>query len=251
MSEQPLYDRIGVGYATRRRPDPRWTSAVRTAIGDARSVLNVGAGTGSYEPPDLDVVALDPSTTMLRQRARDAAPCVAASAEAIPFRDERFDVSTCLLTIHHWTDWRLGLRDVQRVTRRRIVILTADVFRDDMTFWLKDYFPEIGTWDREHVQRIDDVLAELWPARVEVVPVPADCTDGFCGAYWRRPAAYLDAGVRAGISGFNLIPAEAVARGTHDLAKDLETGEWERRYGGLLDMGEIDIGYRLLIAERA
>src|SRR5439155_18920875 len=138
-------------------------------------------------PTDIPVTAFDPSMKMLRQRPGNAAPSLAAVAEAIPFRDDAFDATLATLTIHHWTDWRRGLAEVKRVTRRRIVILTADVFRDDTPFWLKDYFPGIGEWDRTHVQPIPDLLAELWPARVEPLPVPADCTDGFCGAYWRRP----------------------------------------------------------------
>jgi SAM-dependent methyltransferase len=250
VGKQQLYDRIGQRYSSRRHADPRWARTIRAAIGDATTILNIGAGAGSYEPPDLDVVALDPSITMLTQRPRVAPPCVAASAEAIPFRDEQFDASTCVLTIHHWLDWRRGLAEVKRVTRRRIIVVTADVFREDMTFWLKDYFAEIDAWDRTHVQRIDDVLAELWPARVEVLPVPADCTDGFCGAYWRRPAAYLDPEVRAGVSGFNLIPTEAVDRGVRNLRIDLDTGRWHERYGRLLDKDQIDIGYRLIVAER-
>lgn len=250
MSEQPVYDRIGVGYATRRRPDPRWAEAIRDAIGPARNVLNVGAGTGSYEPPDLDVIALDPSTTMLAQRPRGSAPFVAAVAEAIPFSDETFDVSTCLLTIHHWSDWRRGLAEVKRVTKHRIVIVTADIFSDDATFWPKDYFPEIAAWDREHMHAIDAILEELWPARVDALPIAADFTDGCCGAFWQRPEAYLDPNVRAGISGFSLIPNDAVARGLTELSRDLQSGAWKERYGWLLDMDQMDIGIRMIVAER-
>jgi len=250
MSEQPVYDRIGVGYARRRQADPRWASTIRAAVGDARTVLNVGAGTGSYEPPDLDVIALEPSGTMLRQRSANAAPAVAAVAEAIPFPDQTFDAATCLLTIHHWTDWRRGLSEVKRVTRRRIVIVTADIFDDEATFWPKDYFPEIAAWDRKHMHAIEDILTELWPAHVDPLPVPADCTDGFCGAFWRRPEAYLDAEVRAGISGFSLIPDEAVERGLKQLSDDLQSGAWNERYERLLDLDEMDIGIRLIVAER-
>jgi len=250
MSEQPVYDRIGRGYAAQRRADPRWASAIRAAVGDARNVLNVGAGAGSYEPADLDVIALDPSTTMLAQRPTGAAPSVAAIAEAIPFRDEHFDVSTCLLTIHHWTDWRGGLAEVKRVTHQRIVIVTADIFDEDATFWPKEYFPAIAAWDREHMQPIDDLLSALWPARVDVLPVPSDCTDGFCGAFWRRPEAYLDPDVRAAISGFSLIPSEAVQHGLRQLSDDLQSGAWHERYGRLLDLDEMDIGIRLIVAER-
>jgi SAM-dependent methyltransferase len=250
MTEQQLYDRIGAGYPVTRKADPRWAAAIRAALGDAKNVLNAGAGTGSYEPQDLRVIALDPSIKMLRQRPNDAAPAVAGASEAIPFRDGTFDATMATLTIHHWTDWRLGLAEVKRVTRRRIVILTADVFRDDAPFWVKNYFPGIDTWDRAHVQPISDLVTELWPARVEPLPVPADCTDGFLGAYWRRPAAYLEPAVRAGMSGFSQITAEETNRGIARLKSDLDSGRWHERYGRLLEMDEVDIGCRLVIAAR-
>ncbi|TML78468.1 MAG: class I SAM-dependent methyltransferase [Actinobacteria bacterium] len=243
MPDQQLYDRIGRDYASIRKADRRWAAAILSAVGNATTVLNVGAGAGSYEPTDRPVIALDPSATMLRQRARNAAPAMAAAAEAIPCHDGAFDCTTAILTIHHWTNWRAGLAEVKRVTRRRIVVLTADVFRDDEPFWLKEYFPGINAWDRAHIQPIDDVLQELWPARVERLPVPADCTDGFCGAYWRRPAAYLRPEVRNGISGFSQIGDRETEQGLSRLQADLDSGVWNERYGGLLDRDEIDIGY--------
>ena len=243
MPDQQLYDRIGRDYASIRKADRRWAAAILSAVGNATTVLNVGAGAGSYEPTDRPVIALDPSATMLRQRARNAAPAMAAAAEAIPCYDGAFDCTTAILTIHHWTNWRAGLAEVKRVTRRRIVVLTADVFRDDEPFWLKEYFPGINAWDRAHIQPIDDVLQELWPARVERLPVPADCTDGFCGAYWRRPAAYLRPEVRNGISGFSQIGDRETEQGLSRLQADLDSGVWNERYGGLLDRDEIDIGY--------
>src|SRR5439155_15409804 len=139
----------------------------------------------------------------------------------IPFRDGAFDATLATLTIHHWTDWRRGLAEVKRVTRRRIVILTADVFSADAPFWLKDYFPGIDAWDRAHIQPIPELLAELWPARVEHLPVPANCTDGFCGAYWRRPAAYLDPAVRGSISGFSQITEDETKSGLERMKSDL------------------------------
>ena len=219
MSEQQLYDRIGVGYASQRRADTRWAAAIRAAVGDATNVLNVGAGAGSYEPTDVPVIALEPSRRMLSQRPPTAAPAVAAIAEAIPFPEGAFDAALAILTLHHWTDWHRGLAEVKRVTRRRIVVVTADVFRDDEPFWIKDYFPEIQEWDKQHMQPVRDVREELWPSRVEALPVAADFTDGCCAAYWRRPDAYLDPAVRAGISGFSLIPPEAVTRGLTELER--------------------------------
>jgi SAM-dependent methyltransferase len=250
MPDEALYDRIGVRYSAMRRTDPRWEEAIHEALGDVRSVLDVGAGTGSYEPRDRTVIALDPSLTMLRQRPPGAAPSVCGAAEALPFADGSFDASMGVLTVHHWSDWRRGLVEMRRVTRARIVIVSAEVFSEDVSFWLtSDYFPEIGALDRETVPMMSALLAELPGARDIPLLVPSDCTDGFCGAYWRRPHAYLDPAVQAGISGFSRIEPEAADRGLKRLERDLETGEWERKYGDLLSEEQIDIGYRLVVAD--
>lgn len=244
MSE-PRYDSIGAGYARRRRPDPRIAAAIEAALGDARSVVNVGAGTGSYEPADRDVQAVEPSEVMIAQRPGDAAPCVRASAENLPFADASFDAAMAILTIHHWSDWRAGLREMARVARRRVVLLTFDVEAPE--FWLtRDYFPALAALDRQIMLRLGDMASELGAFRAVPVPVPHDCVDGFLGAYWRRPEVYLDPAARGSMSSFARIDS---AEGLQRLARDVESGAWAKRYGDLLTLDALDVGYRLLVWE--
>jgi SAM-dependent methyltransferase len=245
------YEVIGRTYSTTRRPDPRVSAQIRRGIGDATKVVNVGAGTGNYEPADVDVVAVDPSPTMLRQRPPAAAPAVLGSAEALPFADDTFDVALATLTLHHWHDIEQGLREMQRVARRQVIFFFDVDFTTDL--WLiDDYFPQIT--DLETEQRApgaETVARVLHVVEVEPVLVPADCTDGFGGAFWNRPEAYLDPEVQAGMSCCALLDAESVARGTELLRRDLEDGTWDARHGDLRSMHEIDLGYRVLVAERS
>jgi SAM-dependent methyltransferase len=243
---QALYDRIGAGYAAWRRPDPRIAAHITAALGSARTVLNVGAGAGSYEPADRRVVAVEPSGEMVRQRPPGAAPAVRASAERLPFRDGAFDAAMGILTLHHWPDWRAGLREMRRTARGPVVVLTWDPAHEG--FWLvQDYFPEILAVDRVIMPTLAEMEEVLGPLQVQALPVPADCVDGFLGAYWRRPAMYLDDGARGAISSFAKL--DDVRPGLARLRADLADGGWERRNAALLDRSELDIGYRLLIAE--
>jgi SAM-dependent methyltransferase len=233
---------LSEGYALRRRPDLRIASAIVTALGDARSVVNIGAGTGSYEPADRIVQAVEPSALMIGQRAADAAPCVRGAAESLPFDAGAFDAAMAILTIHHWSDWRAGLREMRRVARRRIVLLTFDAEASD--FWLtRDYFPEMIADDRRIVPRMNDLKKELGEFQSTPVLIPHDCTDGFLGAYWRRPETYLDPDTRKSMSPFAKIDADT---GLRKLAGDLESGAWRTRNADLLTREELDIGYRLL-----
>ena len=247
MAAGAIYDTIGRGYARQRRPDPRIAARLHEALGDARSVLNVGAGAGSYEPSDRRVVAVEPSEVMLAQRPPSAAPAVRARAEALPFPDQAFDVAMAVLTLHHWSDRARGLAECARVARQRVVLLTWDPAAD--AFWLlQDYFPAFVEVDRRQFPAMAAYAEAFGPAtRVEVatVPVPHDCIDGFLGAYWARPAAYLDPAVRAGISSFALPGADA---GLERLRADLATGAWHARHGHLLATDALDLGYRLVVA---
>jgi len=247
MSTGAIYDTIGRGYARQRRPDPRIAVRLHDALGPARSVLNVGAGAGSYEPPDRRVVAVEPSEVMLAQRPPNAAPAVLARAEALPFPDLAFDATMAVLTLHHWTDRARGLAECARVARQRVVLLTWDPAAD--AFWLlQEYLPAFVEVDRRQFPPMA-AYAEAFGAatRVEVatMPVPRDCVDGFLGAYWARPAAYLDPAVRAGISSFALPGAEP---GLERLRADLATGAWHARHGHLLATDALDLGYRLVVA---
>jgi SAM-dependent methyltransferase len=239
-----LYDSIGINYAELRKPDPRIAEPIGRALGTAKSILNVGAGTGAYEPAGRQVIAVEPSREMILKRGPAAAKAVQGSAGDLPFEDKRFDASMAVLTIHHWPDKERGLREMRRVTRGPIVLLTFDPAQRP---WLIDYFPQLATLDEAQMPCMSDYARWLGDVRISPVPVPHDCTDGFLYAYWRRPSAYLDARIRSGSSSFWAIgDAEA---GLKKLARDLETGEWQRRYRALLDLEEYDAGYRLVVSE--
>ncbi len=242
------YDTMGLGYAQTRRPDPRIASQILHALGDASSVVNVGAGTGSYEPPDRDVVAVERSMEMIRQRPPSASPVLQGDAVALPFADDAFDAALAVLTIHHWPDQVVGVRELRRVVRSRIVILTH--FTDELkNFWLtEDYFPEVADLDREIFLPPEHLLELLDVVRVEPVMVPIDCMDGFLAAFWARPEAYLDDAVRAGISFFHRFEDPVIADRLDRLADDLSSGLWEERYGHLRQLQELDFGYRLIVA---
>lgn len=238
------YDVIGTNYAELRKPDRRIARIIEDALGSARTVLNVGAGTGSYEPTDRVVIAVEPSREMIRKRSPAAARAIQASADALPFDEKSFDASMAVLTIHHWPDKQAGLREMRRVTRGRIVLLTFDPSHRP---WLTDYLPELAALDEAQMPAMADYERWLGAARITPVLVPHDCSDGFLYAYWRRPAAYLDTHIRSGSSSFWAIGnAEA---GLQDLRRDLETGAWERRYADLLALDEYDAGYRLVVAD--
>jgi SAM-dependent methyltransferase len=242
------YDQVAGGYATMRRADPRIAAAIGDALGDARSVVNVGAGTGNYEPVDRDVVAVEPSAEMRARRPREAARCLEGVAEDLPLADDAVDAAMAVLTIHHWSDPARGIAEMRRVARDRVVILTFDVDVAQRYWFVADYLPHSAIEDRQRTPTIDETVAMLGGARVEPVPVPWDCTDGFLGAYWRRPEAFLDPDVRTGISTFQIVDAAPVADAIARLEADLRSGAWDARHGHLRARDEMDLGYRLLIA---
>lgn len=239
------YDSIGREYSAARREDHRIASQIQLALGSVNSIVNVGAGTGSYEPRDCRVIAVEPSAVMIAQRAAEAAPAVQGRAELLPFRDRSFDAALAVLTIHHWGDQREGLEQCARVARTRVVLVTWDPESDG--FWLmQEYFPEILALDRRIFPTMDRIASALGDIEIRKLMIPADCIDGFLGAYWRRPQAYLDPRVRTGISTFSMI--SNVEDGVARLEEDLANGEWAARYGNLLDMENFDAGYRVIIA---
>jgi SAM-dependent methyltransferase len=244
-----LYDAIGVGYQERRRPDPRLAAAIVRALNDTETIVNVGAGTGSYEPTDRSVVAVEPAMTMIRQRRAHSAPVVQASATELPFRDDGFAGALAILTVHHWPDRARGLDELARVAQRRVVVVTWDP--SSSGFWLvDDYFPEIVDLDRRIFPTIEDFGRAFGRVDVQPFPIPHDCVDGFMGAYWRRPHAYLDASVRAAISAFAKAEPSRLESGLERLRRDLADGTWERRHAQLLERAELDLGYRIVIATR-
>ncbi|MGI8448076.1 MAG: class I SAM-dependent methyltransferase [Streptosporangiaceae bacterium] len=245
MPSAPLYDTIGATYTVTRRTEPRIAAQVWAALGDAQTVLNVGAGTGSYEPPGRDVTAVEPSAVMRAQRPAGAAPCVAAVAESLPFDDQSFDAAMAFATIDHWQDPIAGLREMRRVARH-VVAFTYDASDRDL-FWLnRDYLPEFaGLWaGRASLTELAGAIG----ARTGPVLVPWDCADGFYHAYWRRPEAYLDEHVRRGMSIWARVGPDAEQRAVHSLRADLASGRWAERNRDLAGLDASELGLRLLIA---
>jgi len=245
----PAYDRMGLGYADVRRPDPRFEAAISAALGDARSVLNVGAGAGSYEPRDREVIAVEPSPVMIAQRPPGAAPAIQGFAEDLPLEDDSVDATMGIFTIHHWDDVERGLAEVRRVTRERAVFLTLDL---DVTaeVWLcRDYLPEIIEHDRRMFPSIARLEAMLPDLEVQPLPAPGDCSDGFCIALWSRPEAFLNPDVRRASSIWHVLPEPVAERGLDRLRCDLASGEWDNRYGHLRTQPTLDIGLRIVTAE--
>ena len=243
-----LYQNIGNNYSGVRRPDPRIQQLIVEALGDAESVVNLGAGTGNYEPEDRQVVAVEPSLAMIAQRKPGAAPAVRAVAEALPFGDQTFDAGMAILTLHHWADLSGGLAELRRVSKWQVILLFEPWV--SWQFWLVEYFPECLSLPSEKgAPNIEDLRLHLDIRTVVPVPVPADCIDGFAGAYWCRPERYLDPSVRAGISSLAQLPPEVAERRVKRLRQDLESGEWDARFGFLRELTELDLGYRLITAK--
>ncbi|WP_431035009.1 class I SAM-dependent methyltransferase [Streptomyces sp. P6-2-1] len=241
----PVYDRIGAGYREVRRADPRLAAVIREGLGGARRVVNVGAGTGSYEPEGAEVVAVDPSQVMLAQhRGRRK---VRAVASELPFADGGFDAAMAVMTVHHWPDLRRGLAELRRVARRQAVF-TWDPAHATELWVVGEYFPEIREMEHARFRPVAEVAEAMGAHTVVPFPIPHDFTDGFQTAYWRRPEMFLDPAVRAASSTFAQLPDSVVGPAVERLRGDLESGEWHRRHAALLARESVDYGYRLLIA---
>jgi SAM-dependent methyltransferase len=247
VTTSPVYDRIGQEYTTNRRADPRWETLVSEQIGDARRIVNVGAGTGSYEPVGREVVAIEPSVVMLGQRTEGAAPGVRAVAAELPVVAGWADVVTAILTVHHWSDWQRGLAELCRVAPRRIVF--GIDFEVHSKFWLlQEYLPEVLEHTLQCVPGAEEIAAAIGATTSIDMPVYRDLQDGVLGAYWCRPDKYLDHRVRANNSGTALAHPETTALGIAQLEADLASGAWHERHADLMERDSIDMGYRLLVA---
>jgi SAM-dependent methyltransferase len=234
-----LYADTADAYARYRREDPRIAAVIHEALGDARTIVNVGAGQGAYEPRDREVTAVEPEPAMTAAAGRQA---VQGVAEALPFADKSFDAAMAVLTIHHWPDWRRGVAEMHRVARERVVILTFDP-RHTHTLWLvAEYLPELADLDAGRFP----LPEELGEARV--VEVPWDCADGFQGSYWRRPEMYLHPVAQRAISSLAMLPDSIRERGMAALRADLESGAWAERHADLLERDTLDLGYRVCLA---
>ena len=246
--EEHRYDRIGSEYAINRRTEPRFAQLLWAALADAERILNVGAGTGSYEPPDARVVAVEPSRRMVLQRPRGIAPAIRGVAEHLPVPTQSFDAVMVVLSVHHWADRAAGFRELRRVARRQVVFTYDPAVHSD--FWLlRDYLPGVGAADARRAPSIAEVADGIGASDVVPVPVPFDCIDGVLPAHWRRPAAYLDPVVRQNASGLALADPRELAGGIDRLRQDLADGSWHHRYRELLDESEYDAGFRILTAD--
>ena len=244
-----VYDRIGRGYEANRRPDPRWERRIREVLGDGGRLVNIGAGTGSYEPRDRMVVPVEPSTAMITQRPPESAPAVRAVAEALPFAARTFDLALAVLTVHHWSDVNHGLEEMRRVADRQVVVTWNP--QETASLWLvTDYLPELLAYE-DRLDPFDSLHCVLDVQDVQRLAVPANCTDGFMAAYWQRPAVYLDPHVRASISSLSLLDQRLVESAMRALAHDLSSGAWHDRHRDLLALDELDLGYKLVTARNA
>ena len=242
-----LYEDIGRSYSRTRREDPRIAGQIRSYLGASHSVVNVGAGTGNYEPSDCVVVAVEPSLAMVQQRRGRTRRVVRGVAEALPFPDAAFDAAMAVLTVHHWAEPEAGLRELRRVSRRQIVFFFEPLRTHD--FWALEYFPEALEVPSEQDPPGEDVIRQALTVRVvRPVLVPRDCVDGFGAAFWARPEAYTDPEVQAGMSWLALLTPDARQRGWERLVADLATGAWDERHGHLRRLLTYDGGYRIAIA---
>jgi SAM-dependent methyltransferase len=250
VSNRVDYERHGHTYAQHRRADPRFAARIHRALGDARTVLNVGAGTGSYEPHDRWVLAVEPSATMRSQRPAGAAPAITARAESLPFDDHAIDAAMACITIHHWEPPEAGLAELRRVTRGPVVVFTFEL--DAMPAWQQEFLHEALSIERLRFPAIDDVAEALGGrTRIERIPTPADCTDGFVEAFWQRPESLLDPAVRSAQSLWALLAPGEEQRIVSRLRSALDSGAWDAEHGHLRDMDSYDGSLRLVVSEAA
>ena len=248
MSPSVDYEQHGQTYAAHRRPDPRIAARIDAALGGARTVLNVGAGTGSYEPSERWVLAVEPSATMRAQRPASAAPAVVARAEALPFDDDAFDAAMACVTIHHWQSFQTGLAELRRVARGPVVVFTFDLA--GLPAWQQHHLHEGLVIERPRFPGLEDVAAALGGrTRIERIPTPGDCVDGFFEAFWRRPEALLDPGVRSAQSMWSLLDAATQVRMVGRLEAALRSGAWDAEHGHLRTQASFDGSLRLVISE--
>src|SRR4051794_23156083 len=244
------YDAIGAGYATTRREDPELRARLHAALGDARTVVNVGAGAGSYEPRDRHVIAIEPSDVMAAQRPRELAPAIRASAGSLPLRDDSVDAAMALVTIHHWDAEReTGVRELRRVARGPVIVVTYDPVVSGRMWLAAEYVPEVAHLDDRIFPPPERVAEWLGgDVRVEPLPIPRDCTDWMFGSFWAHPERVLDPIARANTSGFARMKPGAVERAAARLAADLDSGAWDARHGALRELDAYDAGLRLIVA---
>lgn len=244
------YDTIGHGYSRTRREDPRFRVLIHEALADARTVVNVGAGTGAYEPPDRHVIAIEPSDVMAAQRPRDLAPAIRASAGSLPLRDRSVDAAMAVLSVHHWDEeLEQGVRELRRVARGAVVILSYDATVSGAMWLMADYLPEVAALDLRTFPPPEQLAEWLGgDVRIDEVPIPRDTPDWMLGSFWAHPERVLDAHARAATSGFARLPTDVIDRVVAEVSRDLANGLWDERYGHLRNLDALDVGLRLVVA---
>jgi SAM-dependent methyltransferase len=248
----PRYDQIGDGYARTRREDPRIARVIEAALGDARTVVSVGAGAGSYEPRDRHVIAIEPSDVMAAQRRPDLVPAIRAGAGELPLRDRSVDAAMAVLTVHHWdADQGRGVRELRRVARETVVILTYDPVVSGQMWLMNEYLPEVADLDRRMFPCPQRIAVWLGGSvEIATVLLPRDCRDWMPGSFWSAPERVLDPSARSATSGFARMPPEVIARVSAAVRRDLASGAWDRRHGHLRTLDQFDVGLRLITATR-
>lgn len=246
------YDTIGHGYSLTRREDPRIRAKIHAALGNARTVVNVGAGAGAYEPTDRHVIAIEPSDVMAAQRSHDLAPAIRAYANNLPLRDRSVDAAMAILSIHHWDEQcEQGVLELRRVARDAVVILTYDATVSSAMWLMNDYLPEVAATDLKIFPPMTQLTEWLGgDVKIETVPIPSDASDWMLGSFWAHPERVLDANARAATSGFSRMSAKVIERVVAEVSRDLESGRWDERYGYLRNLDSLDVGLRLVVASR-
>lgn len=240
-----IYDSIGIDYSVTRRTDPKIAKQLYSELQGATRIVNIGAGTGSYEPENVDLVAVEPSSEMISQRRSGSHKVEQAFAEKLPFGDSSFSHAMTVLSMHHWENRALAFREINRVATEKFVAITWDPKSEP--FWLtRDYFPEIHEMDRRIFPDLDELNEHFADVAVSPLPIPSDCQDGFFAAFWKRPEAYLSSKVRQSMSPFSKI--KNLSDGLQKLENDLASGAWAKNNQAILSLSSVDVGYRIISA---
>jgi len=240
-----LYDQIGIDYATQRQSDPRIAAQLWKLLENAKRIVNIGAGSGSYEPHDIELVAVEPSKEMIKQRKANKHLVIKTSAEDLPFKDNSFTHALTILSMHHWADRNKAFTEINRVTTDRFVAVSWNP--NASPFWLtRDYFPELYETDQKIFPTLEEFQRHFNDVQITPLLIPEDCIDGFLAAYWKRPEAYLNPKVRQSISTFSKL--KQLDTGLKKLEDDLKSGAWKQRNRDILNKSALDAGYILITA---
>jgi SAM-dependent methyltransferase len=240
-----IYDEIGINYSVTRCTDPEIAKQLYSELDAAIRIVNIGAGTGSYEPENMQLVAVEPSAEMISQRKTGSYPVEKAFAEKLPFENSSFSHAMTVLSMHHWENRPLAFSEINRVATEKFVAITWDP--ESEPFWLtRDYFPEIYEMDKRIFPGLEELNDHFDEVQVNPLKIPGDCKDGLFAAFWKRPEAYLSSRVRQSTSPFSKV--KNLSEGLHRLEEDLASGLWAKNNHAILDSSSLDVGYRVISA---